>query len=426
MTTPPSYEYPIVGGPPGFNNGGVNVLQLWSEITDNPGINVDLQTITNSVTTVIITFVSSLSDPTETDILDDIVNAHTPVEPGAPLSATENFGIGYGLSTIPESAQNNTILTDGNVAGLTGNSNFIAGGNSLGSTGIFVGSSMTSAVENVVIGQSTADTITTGSNNTIIGVNAGNGIETGSNNTIYGHAAEVDAENANHRIVIGAGATGTVDNGLFVPSNLAGFSGTNVDNTVVLKNSTTGQIGSLEELGTTGPYPLVSDGFGKIEWNIPEYGFFTEGTGGAGPASNGTYFEITWNGGLVHSSGSLIGIDGNDRITIGTTGLYEFDLNVSYEVTAGNSRVSMRTFLNQDTTNPPTVELSNTNTYSYQRNVANGENSATVNWLGILGGGNSSLLIIWAEILAVQNGNNTTIAAITSGTRLRIKLIKEI
>jgi len=317
MTTPPSYEYPIVGGPPGFNNGGVNVLQLWSEITDSVITKV-LQTITNSATTVIITFVNNLDG--EISVLNNIVNAHTPVDPGAPLSTTENFGIGYGLSTIPESAQNNTILTDGNIAGLTGNSNFIAGGNSLGSTGIFVGSSMTSAVENVVIGQSTADKITTGSNNTIIGVNAGNGIETGSNNTLYGHAAEVDVENANRRIVIGAGATGTVDNGLFVPSNLAGFSGTNVDNTVVLKNSTTGQIGGLEDLsGFTGF--LSTNGNGTVSWLKSEHLY----TGATGSQS----FNIGSTG-TVQVTGIIGAADLS--LTIPDNGVYNLFFNASYTI----------------------------------------------------------------------------------------------
>jgi len=330
-------------------------------------------------------------------------------KPGAPLSATENFGIGYGLSTIPESAQNNTILTDGNIAGLTGNSNFIAGGNSLGSTGAFVGSSMTNAVENVVIGQSTADKITTGSNNTIIGVNAGNGIETGSNNTLYGHAAEVDAENANHRIVIGAGATGTADNGLFVPSNLAGFTGTNVDNTVVLKNSTTGQMGPLEELGTTGPYPLVSDGFGKIGWNVPEYAYFT---GGTSPNIGTSFVEITWNADPFPLSGTLIGRDNvNNRITIGANGIYEVYFDAGYDSTS-NGRKTATTILSQSITSP--TSLTNSTAYSYHRNLTDRAGSISINWVGLL---SSGVLTAWVRL------NSGSCVTLSDATRLTIKLL---
>ena len=251
-----------------FSNG-VDTITLWAKIDADVVITescIGMATVGDNLN---IGFSGSGSLPvSQKNALDAIVAAHNPPQPGAPINPNETAGDSYGASTVPDTATNNTVMTNIEMSLTTGSSNFIAGGNTSTNTNINTGSSINTGTNNITIGQSTADNITSGYNNTIIGVNSGNTLTTGSGNTIYGNSAEVDNSNSQNRIVIGSGATGTVDNGVFLPGNIAGFTGSNTGNSVIMYNNTDnpGQMGPLENPGTTGSYSLVSDGLGTLSW----------------------------------------------------------------------------------------------------------------------------------------------------------------
>lgn len=257
-----------------FSNG-VDTITLWAEIDADVVITETCIGMSIVGDTLNIGFSGSGSLPaSQKNALDAIVAAHNPLPPGAPTDPNETAGDSYGASTVPNTATNNTVMTNVEMSLTTGSNNFIAGGNTSTNTDICTGSSLNTGSNNVIIGQSTADNITTGINNTVVGINSGNTLTTGSNNTIYGNIADVDDSNSQNRIVLGAGATGTIDNGVFLPGNIAGFTDSDTDNSLMVYNNT-GQMGPLVNPNSNGNYSLVSDGFGKLSWATSSSTFYS-------------------------------------------------------------------------------------------------------------------------------------------------------
>lgn len=128
---------------------------------------------------------------------------------------------------------------------------------------------------NTAIGANTGPSLTTGTFNTILGYSAGGTLTTGTSNTCIGYNADIGAGGgaATGRIVLGAGALGTVDNGLNLPTTLATQAVLSTSRKVLLFSSTTGQVGPIAD-GTSGQV-LTTDGSGSLSWTTVASGSVT-------------------------------------------------------------------------------------------------------------------------------------------------------
>lgn len=155
--------------------------------------------------------------PLANSVSDSIFIGH---EAGSLITGTATDNTVIGASAGQNLASNDNVFL-GYQAGqstTTGGENTFAGSGS--------GLNNTTGASNVFVGGNSGASNTVGSRNTILGNEAGSTLTTGSDNTIIGYNADVDSADASNRIVIGDGATGTVDNALFMNHRING-SGTN-------------------------------------------------------------------------------------------------------------------------------------------------------------------------------------------------------
>jgi hypothetical protein len=172
----------------------------------------------------------------------------------APVGTVANGGLiyisGNTLRFLASNGTDSNLLTGGSGAtelnGLSDVSAVGVVGNAITiqSASMQIGSDSDLTAGSVILGNGVGSVGgMTGINNTVVGSSAGANITSGTDNVIIGNASDVSPGTLSDCIVIGSGASGTVANGLFLPTTLADNA---VSSDLLGFNISTGQIGSMK------------------------------------------------------------------------------------------------------------------------------------------------------------------------------------
>ena len=213
-----------------------------------------------------------------------------------------------GLNDASTAGTNNVLLGNASYAVTTAQDSVF-----LGST---AGDSVTSGNGCTLIGANSGTAIETGTDNVCIGFNSGTTIVGGSGNVCLGENADVDSAAAIGRIAIGNDATATSDNGLFIPTAVAGTTiGAPTSNIsrIAIIDTVTGQMNGIAD-GTSGQV-LSTNGSGILSW--------ITGAGGATQIDELTDASTTAGDGSTNiifgHLGASMAAGATDNLLIGTT-----------------------------------------------------------------------------------------------------------